>query len=167
MIKVFIIDDSMLIRNIVHKILKNNKKMQIIGEASNPIDAMHLFKETGLPDVFILDIEMPKMNGITFLRKLEKERPVPTVIFSSIVNEGSSELMEAFHHGACDVILKPLKLNDSLSSDFVLDFVSKVKAAALSKHIPSFDITSKEYNPHSINSSKVIVIGASTVEFKQ
>ena len=58
MIKVYIIDDSMLIRNFVHKLLKNNKTMTIIGESSNPIDAMKDFKKTGLPDVFILDIEM-------------------------------------------------------------------------------------------------------------
>lgn len=162
MITVFIIDDSMLIRNFVHKLLKNNKTIKIIGESSNPIDAMKEFKATGLPDVFILDIEMPKMDGISFLKKLKDEKPVPTIIFSSIVNEGSSKAMEAFHYGACDVILKPLKLNDALSTDFTEDFIAKVKAAAHSKYVNDLEYKVMGKNKRVKQSNKIIAIGAST-----
>jgi len=162
MIKVFIIDDSMLIRNIVNKVLKENKHIEIIGEAPNPIDAMKIFQKTGLPDVFILDIEMPKMDGISFLKKLKDERPIPTIIFSSIVNEGSSKAMEAFQYGACDVILKPQKLNDALTNDFKEDFISKVRAASRSKSVLSFDENDSKYKRTENNSDKIIAIGAST-----
>lgn len=162
MIKVFIIDDSMLIRNIINKMLKNKKNIKVIGEASNPIDAMQVFKTTGLPDVFILDIEMPKMDGISFLKKLKDERPIPTIIFSSVVNEGSNKAMESFQYGACDVVLKPARLNVALTDDFVIDFVSKIKAAAHSKHVESIDIDSSSNKHVSHKSNKVIGIGAST-----
>lgn len=162
MIKVYIIDDSMLIRNFVHKLLKNNKTIIIIGESSNPIEAMKDFTKTGLPDVFILDIEMPKMDGITFLKKLKSEKPIPTIIFSSLVNEGSSQAMEALHYGACDVIKKPQNLSEGLSSDFIEDFISKVKAAAHSKYINDLDYKTKGKINRLKESKKVIGIGAST-----
>jgi len=162
MIKVFIIDDSMLIRNFIHKLLKNNKTIIIIGESSNPVDAMEEFKKTGLPDVFILDIEMPKMDGITFLKKIKSEKPIPTIIFSSLVNEGSAKAMEALHYGACDVIKKPQKLSNGLSGEFMEDFTSKVKAAAHSKYINDLDYKMKEKIERLKDSNKVIGIGAST-----
>lgn len=162
MIKVFIIDDSMLIRNMVHKLLKKIKSIHIIGEAPNPVDAMKIFQKTGLPDVFILDIEMPKMDGISFLKKLQKERPIPTIMFSSIVEKGSSKAMEAFQYGACDVILKPIRLTDALSNDFAENFVSKVKAAAHSKYVNSFTFEGSAQNKRLNKSKKIIAIGAST-----
>lgn len=162
MINVFIIDDSMLIRNFIHKLLKNNKTIEIIGEAPNPIDAMKEFKKTGLPDVFILDIEMPKMDGISFLKKIRAEKPIPTIIFSSIVNEGSSKALEALHYGACDVILKPVKLHDALSSDFTEDFITKIKAAAHSKYVDVLGNNLMGKNNRLKESDKIIAIGAST-----
>ena len=162
MIKVFIIDDSMLIRNIIHKILKDNRIIEIIGEASNPIDAMKEFKTTGLPDVFILDIEMPKMDGLSFLKKLHDEKPIPTLIFSSLVNEGSSKAMEALEYGACDVVLKPQKLNDALSNDFTEDMIRKVKAAAHSKYVKQVVKKTNSSSTRIRNSEKIIAIGAST-----
>jgi len=162
MIKIFIIDDSMLIRNLLHKIIKKYKQMKIIGEASNPIEAMTTFQTTGLPDVFILDIEMPKMDGISFLKKLQSEKPIPTLIFSSIVKEGSVKALEALHYGACDVILKPLKLDASLTLDFTEDFINKVRAAAQSKPMGSLNIKVNTSQNVSSTCSKIIAIGAST-----
>ncbi|WP_455755966.1 chemotaxis-specific protein-glutamate methyltransferase CheB [Sulfurimonas sp.] len=161
MIKVFIIDDSILIRNMVKKLLKPNEQITVIGEAPNPVDAMSEFKEVGLPDVFILDIEMPKMDGVTFLKKLQKERPIPTVVFSSVVGEGSTKAVEALSAGACDIILKPLNMQDILLNEMENEFVLKIKSAASSNFISKGQVEKKDThnNPH-IN--KVVAIGAST-----
>jgi two-component system chemotaxis response regulator CheB len=162
MIKVFIIDDSILIRNILKKMLKNSQNIEIIGEAPNPIDALKEFQKTGLPDVFILDIEMPKMDGITFLKKLQLERPIPTIIFSTIVNDGSSKAIEAFQYGASDVVRKPQKLNNALLDEFTDEFIEKIKAAAHSKLINMQDISIQQEPIKSRKSNKIIAIGAST-----
>jgi len=162
MIKVFIIDDSMLIRNFLKKILKDNKKINIIGEAPNPVDAMNEFKKVGLPDVFILDVEMPKMDGISFLKKLKEERPIPTIMFSSILNDGSAKAIEAFQYGASDVILKPKSFNAIEMDDFSDDFISKIKAAAYSKSVTYTHLEDiKKYNLKR-KSNKIIAIGTST-----
>ena len=135
MIKVFIIDDSILIRNLIKKILKKNHSIEIIGEAPNPVDAMQEFKNVGLPDVFILDIEMPKMDGLSFLKKLKEERPIPAIVFSSVVEKGSQKAIEALRLGACDILLKPKDMNELNSHEIYEEFSDKIKAAANSKNI--------------------------------
>ncbi|PHR72060.1 MAG: chemotaxis response regulator protein-glutamate methylesterase [Arcobacter sp.] len=162
MVKVFIIDDSMLIRNILTKILKNNNTIVVIGEANNPLDAFEEFKKVGLPDVFILDIEMPKMDGISFLKKLNKENPVPTIIFSSMVNESSTKVIEALENGASDVIIKPLVLNDISMDDFKEDFISTIKAAAYTKSMSYTHFENTKKYKEGRKSNKIIAIGAST-----
>jgi len=162
MVKVFIIDDSMLIRNVLKKMLKNNNTIIVIGEASNPLDAFEEFKKVGLPDVFILDIEMPKMDGICFLKKLKEENPVPTIIFSSMVDENSSKVIEALENGASDVILKPQVLNDISMDDFKEDFIATIKAAAYSKSMTYTHLENSKNYKEARNSNKIIAIGAST-----
>lgn len=110
MIKVFIIDDSMLVRNSISRILKDETNIKIIGEAPNPIDAFEIFKRVGLPDVFILDIEMPKMDGLSFFKQINKQQPIPVIICSTLVSDGSSAAIDSLRLGAIDIILKP-KLN--------------------------------------------------------
>lgn len=163
MISVFIIDDSMFIRNIIKKILKDKNNIEIIGEAANPIDAFDILKEVGIPDVFILDIEMPKMDGIEFLKKLKEERPTPTIIFSSLVSEGSTKSIEALGLGACDIVAKPKNINEVYSEEFVDDFVTKIIAASRSKHM-SYDISHTKLKSKNKNNmfAKVIAMGAST-----
>lgn len=163
MIKVFIIDDSILIRNLIKKILKQNDSIAIIGEAANPVDAMKEFKITGLPDVFILDIEMPKMDGISFLKKLRAERPVPCIIFSSVMEKGSQKAIEALELGACDIILKPKDTEELHSIEKYEEFIDKIKAAASSKSINGFFPQIKTAIPQTIRKSdKIIALGAST-----
>lgn len=163
MIKVFIIDDSMFIRNSIKKILKDQKDITIIGEASNPVDAMDVFKTTGLPDVFILDIEMPKMDGLSFLKKLKDQKPIPTIIFSSIVGEGSSNALEALVNGACEVIKKPQDMNSICKNDFEQEFIMKIKAASKSKVITNEKIIRKKTTIQCTKrTNKIIAIGAST-----
>jgi two-component system chemotaxis response regulator CheB len=145
------------------KILKNKKSIEIIGEASNPIDSFDILKEVGIPDVFILDIEMPKMDGVEFLKKLKEERPTPTIIFSSLVSEGSTKSIQALGLGACDIVAKPKNINEVYSEEFIEEFVTKIIAASSSKHM-TYDISHSKISNKSKRSSfeKVIAIGAST-----
>lgn len=163
MIKVFIIDDSILIRNLIKKLLKKSSSIEVIGEAPNPVDAMKEFKSVGLPDVFILDIEMPKMDGLSFLKKLKEERPVPTIVFSSVVEKGSQKAIEALRLGACDIILKPKNMEELNSHEKYEEFSDKIKAASNSKSINDIVINSNSCNEKNREKSdKIIAMGAST-----
>lgn len=163
MIKLFIIDDSMFIRNTIKKILKDCSDIEIIGEASNPVAAVDEFKTTGLPDVFILDIEMPKMDGISFLKKLQEQRPIPTIIFSSIVGLGSQKAMEALANGACEIIKKPDNITKLDLEEFSEEFITKIKAASRSKDFKTINLDKKQVSQKSdTKTDKIIAIGAST-----
>jgi len=166
MIKVFIIDDSLLVRSSIKQILANDKHIQVIGEAENPIDAFKEFKKVGLPDVFILDIEMPKMDGLTFLKRIQAQKPIPTIICSSFVTVGSSKAIDSLRFGACDIILKPkVGLHNSID-DITDEFITKIKAAAKSKIVKSIHTHKRNYakkdNLPLKNTNKVVAIGAST-----
>jgi len=132
MIKLFIIDDSALVRNEFKKIFTPIKDISIIGSAPNPVDAFEIFKRTGLPDVFILDIEMPKMDGLTFLEMIGKQKPIPTIICSTLVTRGSSSAIDALRMGAVDVVLKPTSQIDKFFGDKSEEFISKVRIASRS-----------------------------------
>lgn len=162
MIKIFIIDDSMFIRNSIIKILKNKPELESIGEASNPIDAMEVLKKTGMPDVFILDIEMPKMDGLTFLQKLQVERPIPTIIFASLPNTHCTKAIDALSLGAYDIVAKPKVMNEMNSDEFINSFIRKIKSAVNSKSL-DYDYRDKlPIKPFINNSNKVVAIGSST-----
>ena len=133
MIKVFIIDDSLMVRNSIIKLFKDEPNIQIIGEAVNPVDAIEVFRKVGFPDVFILDIEMPKMDGLTFFKKLNEDNPTPVIICSTLVSLGSHAAIDALRLGAVEIIPKP---NIGLREFFVEQkelFVRAVKTAARSK----------------------------------
>ena len=133
MIKVFIIDDSLLVRNSIHKMLKGESNIKIIGEAPNPVDAFTVFKKVGLPDVFILDIEMPKMDGLTFLKQINKQNPVPVIICSTLVSLGSTEAVDALRLGAVSIIKKPKVNVGPFFLEQKEELIEEIKAAALSK----------------------------------
>jgi two-component system, chemotaxis family, protein-glutamate methylesterase/glutaminase len=106
-INVFIVDDSAIARTTISAMLENEDGINILGTASDPIAAEIKFAKYGWPDVIILDIEMPKMDGLTFLRKIMSERPTPVVICSSVAPSGSRNALEALSLGAMEVISKP------------------------------------------------------------
>jgi len=167
MIKVFIIDDSMAVRNGFRRILTGVEDIQILGEAINPVDAFLEFKKVGLPDVFILDIEMPKMDGLTFLRKINEQRPTPVIMCSTLLRKGSNALLEALSLGAFAIIEKPeLNVKDFLN-DYKETVLSYIRAAAGAK-IQYTNTIKKEIIEQSKKelshkpSSKMIAIGAST-----
>lgn len=105
-IRVLIIDDSASVRQTLSDILSTDPQIEVMATASDPYVAAKRIQEE-VPDVITLDVEMPRMDGITFLRKLMAQRPIPVVMCSSLTEGGSQTLMQALEAGAVDVILKP------------------------------------------------------------
>jgi len=177
MIKVFIIDDSSLVRTELKKIFLKVNDIEIIGSSANPIDAFEVFKRVGLPDVFILDIEMPKMDGLTFLEMIGKQKPIPTIICSTLVQHGSSSAVDALRMGAVDIILKP-KVNvgtffSQSDKNFIeavraaskahVGFIRNIRRSSTSKILSSKQVSSTIKEVSSLPpSKKIVAIGAST-----
>ena len=105
-IRVLIVDDSASVRQALTQVLEEDGDIEVMGVASDPFVAARRIQEE-VPDVVTLDVEMPKMDGITFLRKLMSQHPLPVVMCSSLTEEGSQTLMQALEAGAVDIILKP------------------------------------------------------------
>src|ERR1700761_3715916 len=105
-IRVLIIDDSASVRQTLTGILSEDPDIEVMGAATDPFMAARKIQEE-IPDVITLDVEMPRMDGITFLRKLMSQRPIPVVMCSSLTESGSETLLQALEAGAVDVVLKP------------------------------------------------------------
>ena len=105
-IKVLIIDDSALVRQVMTEILNANNQIEVIGTAQDPLDAREKIKALN-PDVLTLDVEMPKMDGITFLANLMRLRPIPVVMVSTLTQKGADITFEALELGAIDFVSKP------------------------------------------------------------
>ncbi|ESE43334.1 protein-glutamate methylesterase/protein-glutamine glutaminase [Shewanella decolorationis] len=106
MIKVAIVDDSAVVRQVLSSMLENQPDITLLGCARDPLFALKLFEQQW-PDVIILDIEMPRMDGITFLKKIMSEKPTPVVICSTLTEKGASVTISALAAGAVDIITKP------------------------------------------------------------
>jgi len=131
-IKVLIVDDSAVVRQVLTGLLDGISGLKVIGAAPDPLFAMKKM-EAEWPDVIVLDIEMPRMDGITFLKKLMSEHPTPVVICSTLTEKGAEVTMQAMSAGAVDIITKPkLNLRNSLqeSKSAIIDVI---KAAAGSR----------------------------------
>ncbi|GBF48976.1 chemotaxis response regulator [Leptospira ryugenii] len=105
-IKVFVIDDSAVVRQVLGDAFSKDEQFQFLGSAQDPIFALDKMN-SNWPDVIVLDIEMPRMDGITFLKKIMAERPTPIVICSTLTEEGSDTALLALQHGAMEIITKP------------------------------------------------------------
>jgi len=105
-IRVLIVDDSASVRQMMTRILSADPQIEVIAAASDPYAAARYIKDE-LPDVVTLDVEMPRMDGITFLRKLMSQCPLPVVMCSSLTEDGSETLLQALEAGAVDIIVKP------------------------------------------------------------
>lgn len=162
-IKVLIVDDSAVVRKIFSEELSKYHDIEVVGTAPDPyvardkIVALH-------PDVITLDIEMPRMDGLTFLRKLMKHFPLPTIIVSSLTPKGGKLTLEAMEIGAVDVIAKPG--SSYTVGNMSTQLADKIRAAAWAKVIrKDKDVTDSENVPLKAlaeTSHKVIAIGAST-----
>ena len=128
-IKVLVVDDSAVVRQVMVEVLKRAPDIDVIGTASDPLFAMQRM-HTDWPDVITLDVEMPRMDGITFLKKLMAERPTPVVICSSLTEKGAETTMQALAAGAMSIITKPKLGVKQFLQDASNDLVSAVRAAA-------------------------------------
>ncbi|MDO9599196.1 MAG: chemotaxis response regulator protein-glutamate methylesterase [Azoarcus sp.] len=128
-IKVMIVDDSAVVRQVISQALARDPSIEVIGAVADPLFAMRRM-EMQWPDVIVLDIEMPRMDGLTFLRKIMSERPTPVVICSSLAERGAEATMNALAAGAVSVITKPKMGVKQFLEDSTNDVVQAVKAAA-------------------------------------
>ncbi|WP_026223859.1 protein-glutamate methylesterase/protein-glutamine glutaminase [Methylosarcina fibrata] len=175
-IRVLVIDDSMLIRKILTEIFNSSSDIEVVGTAANPYIARDMIKQLN-PDVLTLDIEMPQMDGITFLKNLMRLRPTPVVMISTLTEKGADVTLEALALGAVDFITKPKMDIASTLESYSEEIIGKVRTAALAK-IENYNnktFAARENDktpalPHlksgpvkqiSLN-NKIIAIGAST-----
>lgn len=129
MIKVFIVDDSALVRQVLTSCLDSHPGIKVIGQASDPLYAIDKLRRDW-PDVLILDIEMPRMDGLTFLRQIMSERPTPTLICSTLTESGAGISVEALAAGAVGVFTKArLGLRQSLEQ-MSGELIRKIEEAA-------------------------------------
>jgi two-component system chemotaxis response regulator CheB len=128
-IRVLVVDDSALVRKLLTEILNSDPEIEVVDTAIDPHLARNKIKELN-PDVLTLDIEMPRMDGITFLRNLMRLRPMPVVMISTLTEKGADITLEALEIGAVDFVAKPkTDLSNSLGG-FAEEIIAKVKAAA-------------------------------------
>ena len=167
-IKVLIVDDSALIRSVMKEIINSQPDMEVVGQAPDPIVARDLIKQTN-PDVLTLDVEMPRMDGLDFLEKLMRLRPMPVVMVSSLTERGSEITMRALELGAVDFVTKPKLSIQSGMLDYTEVITDKIRVAAKAR-VKARQVGAGESgagvlpslrNPLT-SSEKLIIIGAST-----
>lgn len=169
-IKVLIVEDSESVRNTLIKILSQDSEIEVIGTASDPYEAVSLISDN-LPDVITLDIELPRMNGLTFLGKLMRQHPIPVVVISSIVGDGSEIGIRALQLGAKEIISKPKLASKLQIEEYSIRITDAIKAASMTERvrvkpakinpIQNSNISSTTQNP-GLYSEKIILLGAST-----
>ena len=131
-IKVLVVDDSALVRKAMSQVLSSDPEIEIMAMASDPFIAAAKMRE-GTPDVITLDIEMPRMDGITFLKKIMTQHPIPVIICSTLAGEGSQTAMKAMEYGAVDIIEKPNLGTKQFIEESKIRICDSVKAAAMIK----------------------------------
>ncbi|MBA4357436.1 MAG: chemotaxis response regulator protein-glutamate methylesterase [Desulfovibrio sp.] len=134
-IRVLVVDDSALVRQTLTEILESEPDIKVIGTAVDPIVAAEKMREL-VPDVITLDIEMPRMDGLTFLRKLMSQHPIPVVICSSLAIEGDETTFRAFEYGAVEIITKPKVGTKKFLEESRVRICDAVRAAAQAKIRP-------------------------------
>ncbi len=172
-IKVMLVDDSAVVRKAISDLIETESDIEIIATAADPYIAVKKLKDI-VPDVIILDIEMPRMDGLTFLRKLMVQHPIPVIICSSKSEDGSENALNALDSGAVDIITKPhigTKKFLEESRQLICDSIrtaSRYKVSKKAKTIKanpklSADVIMKKTKTRSIDTTeKIIVVGAST-----
>lgn len=173
-IKVLIVDDSSVVRQTLTDILLSDPEIEVMAVASDPYVAARKLKKE-IPDVITLDIEMPKMDGITFLQKIMSQHPIPIVICSSIAGERSENAHRAMEYGAVDIIQKPRLGTKQFLKESQVIICDTVKSAAgakvkpllkpriIEKKLTADAVIEKAPRPKVIQTTeKIIIVGAST-----
>ena len=130
--RVLVVDDSALIRKLLSKIVNAQSDMVAVGAAPDPLVARDMIKEL-MPDVLTLDIEMPKMDGLEFLEKLMRLRPMPVVMVSTLTERGAEATMRALELGAVDFVAKPRLDIDKGMAEYAQEITDKIRIAARAK----------------------------------
>src|ERR1700736_4939578 len=128
-ISVLIVDDSALVRRVLTEILSSDPAIKVLGTAHDAYDARAKIKALN-PDVLTLDVEMPRMDGLTFLRNLMRLRPMPVIMVSSLTEKGAEVTLDALSIGAVDYLPKPKIDLAATLADYKEELIAKVKAAA-------------------------------------
>ena len=173
-IKVLVIDDSALVRQILVEILRAARDIEVVGTANDPFMARERIKETN-PDVLTLDVEMPRMDGLDFLEKLMRLRPMPVVMVSSLTERGSEITLRALELGAVDFVTKPkvgirdgmLDYSEKLADKIRAAARARVRQAAPAHHAPAAGAhvpvsAAPLFNNPLVSTEKLIIVGAST-----
>jgi two-component system chemotaxis response regulator CheB len=168
-IRVLIVDDSALIRKILTEIVNSQPDMQAVGAAPDPLVAREMIRSLN-PDVLTLDVEMPKMDGLDFLEKLMRLRPMPVVMVSSLTDRGSEATLRALELGAVDFVAKPRLEIAKGMQEYGAVIADKIRAAAaarvrvrVSAPVPSVEVPAlPAFAGRGASSEKLIIIGAST-----
>ncbi len=176
-IKVLIIDDSALVRQTLCDILNSDPDIEVVGSAADPFLAAERMR-TVIPDVITLDVEMPRMDGLTFLQKLMSQHPIPVVMCSSLAESGSETALKALEYGAVDIITKPKMGTKQFIEESKVRICDAVKGAAAARLGPlramrtmkevspkyTADVIMEKPNTKAMiqTTEKVVVVGAST-----
>ncbi len=174
--RVLIVDDSAVVRRTLEDILSSDPSIEVMGSARDPyIAAQRLKKE--VPDVVTLDVEMPGMDGLTFLKKIMRQMPIPVVMCSSLTGKGTETAMKALEYGAVEIVEKPRMGAKKFLEESSIMLCDAVKAAAASKQIKTADASKIKVPPKLTadavlgkgstkamiqTTEKIITVGAST-----
>ncbi len=164
-IRLLIIDDSALIRKMLTEIFNSSENIEVIGTAPDPIIARDKIKQLK-PDVLTLDVEMPRMDGLTFLRNLMRLRPMPVVMISTLTEKGAAVTLEALELGAIDFVAKPKVDVSNTLNEYAEDIIAKVMMAAKAQ-VSSLDVKAKIKNTVSVtteNNSTEVVLPLSSIK---
>ncbi len=173
-IKVLVVDDSSLVRQTLSDVLSSDPAIEVMATAIDPLAAAEKIK-TQIPDVIVLDIEMPRMDGITFLQKIMTQHPMPVVICSSLVEKGSETALRALDYGAVEIIQKPRLGTKQFLEESRIRICDAVKAASVARirRISSTSIVEPKLTADAVipkpasqamvqTTEKIVVVGAST-----
>ena len=175
-IRVVVVDDSALVRSLLTEIINRQSDMQCVGAASDPLVAREMIRELN-PDVITLDVEMPRMDGLEFLSRLMRLRPMPVVMVSTLTEQGADITLRALEMGAVDYVAKPRIGITSGLNELASDIVDKIRIAAAAhvKRLGPAPAPAATSVPHGappaeapraplprLSTEKVICIGAST-----
>lgn len=169
--RVLVIDDSALVRSILTDIINKQSDLEVIGAAPDPLVAREMIRATN-PDVLTLDVEMPKMDGLDFLEKLMRLRPMPVVMVSTLTERGAEVTMRALELGAIDFVAKPKIGLASGMAEMAQDICEKIRVASRARMHRHADgapaassapvVKSKPTSFSRMSTEKLIAIGSST-----